>query len=65
MTLAGRPATRVLAGTSLLTKAPAATTALSPTVTPGKIVASAPIQTFLPIITDLSSSLWRSWGFKG
>lgn len=39
MTLAGTPATTVLAGTSLVTTAPAAITALSPTVTPDRIVA--------------------------
>lgn len=51
MTLAGIPATTVLSGTSLETTAPAATTAFSPIVTPGKIVAPAPIQAFLFIMT--------------
>ena len=41
---AGTPPTIVLAGTSLLTTAPAATIEFSPMVTPGKIVAPAPIQ---------------------
>lgn len=43
ITFAGTPPTTVLAGTSLLTTAPAATMAFSPTVTPGKMVAPAPI----------------------
>lgn len=42
ITLAGTPATTVLAETSLLTTAAAATTVFSSTVTPGKIVAFAP-----------------------
>lgn len=42
ITLAGTPATTVLAETSLLTTAAAATTAFSSTVTSGKIVAFAP-----------------------
>src|SRR5437764_15489307 len=44
--LAGMPPTTVLAGTFLETTAPAATTAFSPTVTPGSIVAPAPIHAF-------------------
>ena len=44
ITLAGLPATTVLSSTSRVTIAPAATTAFSPTVTPGRIVAPAPIQ---------------------
>ena len=41
---AGLPATTVLSSTSFLTTEPAPTTAFSSTVTPGNIVASAPIQ---------------------
>ena len=41
--LAGMPATTVFAGTSLEMTAPAATTAFSPMVTPGRIIAPAPI----------------------
>ena len=41
--LAGTPPTTVFAGTSLETTAPAATTAFSPMVTPGSMVAAAPI----------------------
>ena len=44
MSFAGLPPTTVLASTSLVTTAPAQTTAFSPTVTPGKMVAPAPIQ---------------------
>ena len=40
------PPTTVFAGTSFETTAPAATTAFSPTVTPGSIVAPAPIHAF-------------------
>ena len=46
MCLAGMPPTTVFAGTSLETTAPAATTAFSPMVTPGSIVAPAPIHAF-------------------
>ncbi len=42
MTRAGTSATMVLAGTFLVTTAPAATTAFSPIVTPGKTVVLAP-----------------------
>ena len=48
MTRAGTPPTIVLAGTSLVTTAPAATTALSPIVTPCRMVAFEPTHTFLP-----------------
>ncbi len=51
ITFAGTPATTVFSGTSLVTTAPAATTELSPIVTPGSIVAFDPIHTLLPIIT--------------
>ena len=53
MTLAGTPATTVLGGTSLVTTAPAATTEFSPMVTPGNIVALAPIHVLRRITTDL------------
>lgn len=46
---AGTPPTIALAGTSPVTTAPAATMAFSPTVTPGKMVAPAPIHAFCPI----------------
>ena len=65
MTFAGTPATTVLAGTSFVTTAPAATTEFSPIVTPGKIVAFAPIHTLRLISTDLRSSILRSSGFIG
>lgn len=58
ITLAGIPATTVLADTSLVTTAPAATTAFSPTVTPGKMVALAPIQAFFLISTGFSSNFF-------
>ena len=48
---AGTPATTEYAGTFLLTTLLAATTAPSPIVTPGSIVALSPIQTFFPIVT--------------
>ena len=48
MNLAGTPPTTVLASTSFETTAPAATTALSPIVTPCNMVACAPIQTPFP-----------------
>lgn len=50
-TLAGTPATTALAGTSFVTTAPAATIAFSPTVTPGSIIAPAPIQALRRITT--------------
>ena len=46
---AGLPPTMVLGATSLVTTAPAATTALSPIVTPGKMMAPTPIQALRPI----------------
>ena len=49
ISFAGTPPTTVLASTSFVTTAPAATTAPSPMVTPGRTVALAPIHTFLPI----------------
>src|SRR3954453_961701 len=45
------PATIAPAGTSLLTTAPAATTAPSPTVTPLRITARVPTQTRSPMTT--------------
>lgn len=47
--LAGTPPATVLHGTSLVTTAPAATTAPSPMVTPGQTVALDPIHTRLPM----------------
>lgn len=49
MARAGTPATRVAAGMSRLTTAPAATTAPSPTATPPTTVAPAQIQTLAPM----------------
>src|SRR5438105_14849858 len=48
---AGFPATTTFAGTVLVTTAPAATTELSPIVTPFKTTAFMPIQTLSPIFT--------------
>src|SRR5215831_1522992 len=49
MTLAGFPATTAIGGTSDVTTAPAPMTAPSPTRTPGKMMARAPIQTSFPM----------------
>ena len=51
MALAGTPPTSVLGGTSLVTTDPAATTALSPIETPGRMLQQRPIQTLFPIVT--------------
>jgi hypothetical protein len=51
ITLAGTPAAKQWEGTSFVTTAPAATTALSPIVTPFKIMAPTPIQTWFSIVT--------------
>lgn len=51
MIFAGLPPTTVRGATSRVTTAPAAITAQSPTVTPGRIVAPPPIQTLLPMVT--------------
>src|SRR5882762_4719772 len=51
---AGFPATMVWAGTSLVTMAPAATTAPVPTLRPGSTMAPCPIQTSWPIWTRCS-----------
>ena len=48
MTFAGTPPTMVFAGTSFVTTAPAATMALSPMVTPERIVAFEPTHTLRP-----------------
>lgn len=53
MCFAGTPATTVLLGTSFVTTEPAATTALSPIIIPGKIVDAAPIHAFLFISIGL------------
>ena len=60
---AGTPPTIVLAGTSFATTAPAATTALSPIVTPESITARAPIQTPFPMRIGLWRKFWRFSGF--
>ena len=47
MILAGTPPTIILSGTFFETTAPDATTAFSPMVTPGSMVAAAPIHAFV------------------
>ena len=54
ITFAGTPPTIALAGTSLVTTAPAATMALSPMVTPCRMVTFAPSHTFLPMCIGLA-----------
>ena len=64
MSFAGLPPTMVFGATSFVTTALAATTAFSPTVTPGRIVALAPIHALRQMWTGLqTSSAWscRSW----
>ena len=61
---AGTPATTVFSGTSLVTTAPTAITAFSPTITPGQMVALAPIQAFFLISTGFNSSSFLCLGFK-
>ncbi len=56
MTLAGTPATKLFAGTSFVTTAPAPITEFSPTVTPPSIVAAVAIQTFLSITIGFAST---------
>ena len=51
--MAGTPAYNKSGSQSLVTTAPAAITQPSPTVTPGNIVARAPIQQPFPIVTGL------------
>ena len=53
---AGFPPTTTLAGTSFTTTAPAATTELSPIVTPGAITQLPPSHTLFPIVTGLPYS---------
>ncbi|EAL16961.1 hypothetical protein protein [Bacillus cereus G9241] len=67
ITLAGLPPTTTLLGTSFVTTAPEAITALSPIETPGLIIAPPPTQTLLPIFTGFPYSLpeFRSTGCKG
>ena len=62
MILAGFPPTTTLSGTSFVTTAPDAMTALSPIVTPGLIIALPPIHTLSPIVTGFpySDPLMRS-----
>src|SRR5258708_25603859 len=54
-TTAGLPATTEYGGTSLVTTAPAATIPPSPTETPRKTMAHAPIQASSPILIGFSS----------
>lgn len=49
MTFAGTPPTIVYGGTSFVTTAPEATTAPSPTLTPGSIIERLQIQAYSPI----------------
>ena len=65
MKLAGTPPAIVLAGTSLSTTAPAATTAFSPTITPGNMLAAPPIQAFRLISIGLQISARLSMGSEG
>src|SRR5438105_3258716 len=65
-TLAGTPTTIVLGGTSRVTRLQAATTELSPMVTPFMIMHRLPNQTRLPMTTgsasmfqERSSTLWN------
>lgn len=53
MTLQGFPTATTLDGISFVTTLPAPITVLSPIVTPGKMIAPAPIQQFLPICTGI------------
>lgn len=60
--LAGTPATSVAGSTSWVTTAPAATTASSPTVTPWRIVAPAPLQTLRPMRIRGSRAIFGGLG---
>ena len=51
MIFAGFPPTTAQSGTSFVTTAPEATTALFPIVIPGLMMALPPIQTLSPIVT--------------
>lgn len=51
-------------GISFVTTLPAPMTALSPIVTPGKIVQFPPIQTFLPFVTGLANSTSNNHSFE-
>nr|DAF45430.1 MAG TPA: hypothetical protein [Siphoviridae sp. ctBLh2] len=62
MIRAGTPPTIVSAGTSFVTTAPAATMALSPIVTPLRIVAWAPTQTFRPRTIGAGQVVFRRAG---
>src|SRR5437867_10688970 len=59
-TTAGFPATTIFGLTLLVTTEPAATTALSPMVTPFKITAFIPIQTLSAIFTGAVFNLGRA-----
>ena len=65
MIFAGTPPTIVFAGTSLETTAPAATIEFSPMVTPGSIVAAAPIHALRLMTIGLQISALLSAGSKG
>jgi len=62
--LAGFPIAMESLGISFVTTLPAPMTALSPIVTPGKIVQFPPIQTFLPIVTGLPNSTSNNRSFE-
>ena len=62
MIRAGTPPTIVFSGTSLVTTAPAATTALSPMVTPCRMVELDPTHTFFPSVIGAGYVVWRSSG---
>ena len=62
MSFAGTPPTTMLGGTSFVTTAPAATIAPSPMVTPGVMVALAPIHTFFPMKIGAGMVSFRRYG---
>lgn len=65
MVLAGTPATMTLSGTSFVTTVPAATMAFSPTVTPGRMIAPAPIHALRFITIGFTNNLCRKAGSSG
>ena len=62
MNFAGTPPTIVFGGTSAVTTAPAATTEFSPMVTPGNIVAAAPIHALRFTTMGFKRSVFLSTG---
>lgn len=59
ITLAGTPPIRQSPGKERVTTAPAATVTLSPSVTPPRIIAPAPIQQSLPMVTGFAYVLQK------